>query len=357
MKKIKQLISLLLCFALMSAIAVINTGKWFGHDFRESSQQTETKNDTIYHQADGSEVINTTYLAKDVMGYGGPVPLKITVQDNTITNIQALPNDETPEFFASAAVIFEKYKGKSVDDAVVNQVDAVSGATFSSRAITANVQRAMEYYQRAERVNNTQYVYHDTPKTWAGIMVLLLAAIVPLFTKNKKVRTVQLFLNVGVLGLWCGAFLSYSSILNVLTNGYNLSAIAIAVISTVLAFIYPLFGKPSYYCTHVCPFGSLQALVGKCNHRKWRLSPSLAKRLELFRKVLWAALNICLLTGIWTTWVNYEPFTAFVFQSASTVSLVIAAVFTVLSFFISRPYCRFVCPTGTLLKSCQKRMF
>lgn len=355
MRKIKQFISLLLCFLLMSAIAVINNGKWFGIDFRESTQQTETRNDTIYHQADGSEVINTTYLTKDVMGYGGPVPLKITIQDNTITGIQALPNNETPEFFASAAVIFEKYKGKSVDDAVVNQVDAVSGATFSSHAITANVQRAMEYYQRAERVKNTQYAHHCDPKTISAILILLLAAIVPLFTKNKKVRTVQLFLNVGVLGFWCGAFMSYSSILNFLTNGINFASLPVAILTIVLAFLYPLFGKKSYYCTHVCPFGSLQALVGKCNHHKWHLTPHMAKRLDLMRKVLWAVLNICLLTGVWLTWVDFEPFTAFIFQSASVVSLVIAAVFTVLSFFISRPYCRFVCPTGTLLKYCQKR--
>lgn len=355
MKKTRQLISLLLCFALMSAIAVINTGKWLGHDFRESTQQTETGNDTIYHQADGSEVINTTYLAKDVMGYGGPVPLKITIQDNTITDIQALPNDETPEFFASAAVIFEKYKGKTVDDAVVNRVDAVSGATFSSRAITENVQRAMEYYQRAESVNDTQYVHHDDPKTYCAILVMLLAAVVPLFTKNKKVRTVQLFLNVGVLGFWCGAFMSYTSMLNVLTNGISITTAPVALISIVIAFVYPLFGKPSYYCTHVCPFGSLQALAGKCNNRKWHLTPHLAKRLDLMRKVLWVVLNACLLTGVWISWVDYEPFTAFIFQSASTVAIVIAVVFFILSFFISRPYCRFVCPTGTLLKYCQKR--
>ncbi|MCI7310122.1 MAG: 4Fe-4S binding protein, partial [Prevotella sp.] len=41
---------------------------------------------------------------------------------------------------------------------------------------------------------------------------------------------------------------------------------------------------------------------------------------------------------------------AFVFQAAGWVVLVFAALFMVLAIFVPRPYCRFVCPTGTLFK-------
>lgn len=355
MRKLRQTASLLLCFALMSAITIINNGKWFGMDTgADSRQPAVAANDTMYQLKDGSDVINTTYLARDVMGYGGNVPLEVTIQDNTITGIKALPNSETPDFFSAAAVLMEQYKGKSVDDAIVMQVDAVTGATYSSKAITANMKRALEYYQRAERVEDTSLTYYDDPKTIAAALVILLAAIVPLFTKNRKVRAVQQVLNVCVLGLWCGTFISYSSIISFLANGTVSHSMLTAVLCIIVCFLYPLFGKPSYYCTNVCPFGSLQALVGKPNRHKLRIPAHAVKRLDLFRKVLWVALNACLLTGVFTSWMDYEPFTAFLFRSASVVSLAIAGVFTVLSYFVARPYCRFVCPTGTLLKYCQK---
>jgi polyferredoxin len=57
-----------------------------------------------------------------------------------------------------------------------------------------------------------------------------------------------------------------------------------------------------------------------------------------------------MLTGTGFEWMDYELFSAFIFQSAATVVIVLAIVFVVLSVFVTRPYCRFVCPTGTLFK-------
>ena len=77
------------------------------------------------------------------------------------------------------------------------------------------------------------------------------------------------------------------------------------------------------------------------------------KRLDIFRQFLWAALMVCLWTGAWYGWIDLEPFSAFVFESASVGAIVIAVVFLALSTVIMRPYCRFVCPTGTILKISQ----
>ena len=84
------------------------------------------------------------------------------------------------------------------------------------------------------------------------------------------------------------------------------------------------------------------------------MKPKTAKRLDLFRQLLWAVLMLCLWTGVWFDWIDYEPFSAFVFQSASWVVIVIAVVFVSLSTVIIRPYCRFVCPTGSLFKYSQQ---
>ena len=54
--------------------------------------------------------------------------------------------------------------------------------------------------------------------------------------------------------------------------------------------------------------------------------------------------------GVTAKWMDYELFTAFIWQTANVVVIVFALVMLVLAVFVPRPYCRFVCPTGTLLK-------
>ena len=51
---------------------------------------------------------------------------------------------------------------------------------------------------------------------------------------------------------------------------------------------------------------------------------------------------------------NYEVFSAFLFDSASVAVLIMAVLFLALSIFTPRPYCRFVCPTGAILTVSQK---
>jgi len=130
-------------------------------------------------------------------------------------------------------------------------------------------------------------------------------------------------------------------------------ALLVPCIMLITAFVYPLFGKKTYYCTHVCPFGSLQQVAGKCLKYKVKMGRQTLKRLDLFRQVLWALLMLCIWGGVWSDWTDYEPFSAFIFQSASWVVIVLAAVFVLLSLVVTRPYCRFVCPMGTLLKLSQ----
>lgn len=49
-------------------------------------------------------------------------------------------------------------------------------------------------------------------------------------------------------------------------------------------------------------------------------------------------------------WMDMELFQAFQFESASWWIIGAACLFIVISSVIARPYCRFVCPTGSLFK-------
>ena len=408
MKRIRQILMLLICIAVMAVAAIQKNGKLLDYKLGEENKaevKTETSankeaekstekpvapadedttsatenaeaitttpesGDSVSIVAepmttadDGTLVVNTSSLCKDVDGYAGPVPMEISIKDGVITDVKALPNDETPEFFEEARVIIDSWKGKTIEKGLQLQVDAVSGATFSSKAIITNIKEGLTYASThmpdadagSEAFSGLGSMDLSV-KSIIGLIVVLMAAIIPLFFKSKTFRTIQLLLNVVILGFWCGTFLNYTMFLRALSNGMDWWVDIIPIIMLITAFIYPLFGKKSYYCVNVCPFGSLQDLAGKLSKKKWKLSIPTQKALCWFRRILWIVLMGLMVSGIYFDWINYELFSAFIFTAASWVVIALAVVCVLLSIFVPRPYCRFVCPTGSLMKTAEGR--
>ena len=97
-------------------------------------------------QADGTYVVNTTTLAANVRGYKGATPLEVYIKKNKVVKVVALKNNETPQYFAQVtSKMLPNFSGKSISK--VGSVDAVSGATISSKAVKANVEAAVKYYK------------------------------------------------------------------------------------------------------------------------------------------------------------------------------------------------------------------
>ena len=107
-----------------------------------------TADDTMTKE-NGMTVINTTQLGKDVQGFLGTTPVKIYIQKNKIVKIEALKNQETPKYFLKVKKhLLDKWNGMKVKDAKKMKVDAVTGATYSSKAVIENVQLGLDYYSK-----------------------------------------------------------------------------------------------------------------------------------------------------------------------------------------------------------------
>lgn len=371
---VARLLSLVVVVLILAAAAILRDGRILGHDLREAHEAKALKNDTLEVTPDGVFVVNTKPLAKDVQGYGGPVPLKIHIKDGRVAAVEAEPNAESPDFFNRAKELLNHWQNKSVDEALAEEVDVVSGATFSSKAIIANMQRGLAYAKQRGQwgedgsvgalgtsappivgsVSNSVGALQTSAPPIVALIVVLLGAVVPLFYNNRRLHLVQLAVNVVVLGLWTGTFVSYTLFLRIFAGGVSLSAIGVLaapLLMLIVALIYPLAGRSGHYCANICPFGSAQELAGKLSRRKLRITPRVLKLLSVLRNLLWGVLMALLLTGTCTAWIDYELFTAFLYSSASVWVIVLAALFLVLSVWVPRPYCRFVCPTGALVKS------
>ena len=105
--------------------------------------------DEVITKEKGVTIINTTTLAEDVEGYAGPTPLKIYIKKDKIEKIEALENIETPKYFAIIKRdLLGKWNGLTVKKAATQQVDVITGATYSSAAVIENVRRGLEFYNK-----------------------------------------------------------------------------------------------------------------------------------------------------------------------------------------------------------------
>ena len=101
----------------------------------------------VKKQADGTVTINTTTLKADE-GCFGPTPLLIHLDaQERVSKIEALPNTETPSYWN---LVMEKlstvWNGLPATEAASLEVDAVSGATYSSEGLISNVRSGIIYY-------------------------------------------------------------------------------------------------------------------------------------------------------------------------------------------------------------------
>lgn len=117
--------------------------------------------------------INTTALAPDVHGYNGATPVVITIVQGSVASVEALPNRETKAYFRLTAPLLESWNGLTVRKALSKDVQAVSGATMTSQALIANVERGLKV---AESMLPEEEEKKPFP-WWAPAGVLLLLGI------------------------------------------------------------------------------------------------------------------------------------------------------------------------------------
>ena len=129
-----------------------------------------------------SEEIYTQPLCSGIIGYNDIVPLKITMENGKISDIEILDNRETPKYMKRVVEggLVEKFYGLTPSEVAGLDVDAVSGATFTSNAIIKSVRVTMEDYDES---------HHPSIWGWQILGVILSAAmIVACSTAMAKMR-------------------------------------------------------------------------------------------------------------------------------------------------------------------------
>lgn len=306
-----------------------------------------------------SENIGRVLYAKpdenSVGGFGGNLRVVVGIdKSGNIAGIELGENYESVGFIerVRSEGFFEKWNGKSVTDAAKAEVDTISGATMSTRAIKSMVALNLSKYSGTDFQTKST----ETEPLWLAVIVFLLLAY-SLFAfffpqKTAKFRIIHLIALAVVLGFIGGSALSFESFKNCLASG---SIALIPAVILALAVIIPIFLGKNFYCTFVCPFGAMQELFGRIPLPKKELPAKFMKAAAVFKVLLLIVIYILMILKIVTDFTVIEPFSAFKFDAAALPALVIAALFLIVSLFINRPWCRLICPTGTLLNMFRKK--
>ena len=135
--------------------------------------------------------------------------------------------------------------------------------------------------------------------------------------------------------------------------------------------------KKAFYCQYLCPFGAAQEFAGfikskdkslkakdeslkakdkglKAKDKSLKFSlikANVYKVFSVIRKVILLSLLIIFALGVGLDLSVVEPFPIFNYQSIGFGVAIFATVILILSIFIKKPWCNYLCPTGTLLES------
>lgn len=306
----------------------------------------------------GSVVVSSPY-ADDITGYGGSTPLVIGINNESkIVEIVLIENQETPSFVERVinTKYLDKWDGTYWKQVATIEVDAVTGATLTSRSIEKTLHKRMSLIDpKAVAVSPKSgilFAWKDI-----GIILIPIFGLYLCFGKNKHqkiLRYILMGITIVYMGFMTASCFSITLISSWIIAGKPTSASIGMIFLVVIASATPIFTGRNFYCFFVCPFGALQEALYKIIPWKIKLNPRWVKYLRYIRYGILLLITFTLLLGIKLDLNNFEPFSAFMIKSAGKAAILIAIISLILSCFINRPWCLFGCPAGAFLDTLKK---
>jgi NosR/NirI family transcriptional regulator, nitrous oxide reductase regulator len=310
----------------------------------------------------------------DIVGYQGPTELLLLVSnDNILRNIQlrrSYDNQPYVDYVREEEYFWDLFRGKSLAelaawDLAENDVEGVSGATMTSQAVartilaTATAIEADQVHQRKlgeSRDWLSERVLDEIKFSTAELMTIALVLSAGMLSRlglhrQKSWRRAWLILTAVLLGFWSGNLVSMSLLAGWASEGIAWLFAPGLTFLTVVALTAPPIRKSNPYCNHLCPHGAIQQLVRPPRNRRWhwKLNAKTQNAMKHVPPITLIIAYLAVLLRPSTDLASWEPFHAYLYPIASTGAIVLFIASLLFSAFVPMGYCRFGCPTGSLL--------
>jgi polyferredoxin len=269
-----------------------------------------------------------------------------------------LESKETPSYIADIESWLSTLVGADLATRPLSlqRVDAMSGATVTSRAVLEAVNRCARRATEAA-FGKPMPAPASAPKQrldvafWATL-ALLLAFFPVYFSGSERARLLFQAASLGVLGIWLNTPITEIDLVN-LSLGHAAPPWENPQRWLLLGFIGVasiLFGQ--VWCGYLCPFGALQELASRLG---WLLGLRTYPDRRLDQRARWLKFLLLafVLIAVWVsgdvTWASFDPMQhAFGGRLAGWI-LVLVILVVLGSLFYVRFWCRYFCPMGAFL--------
>jgi spermidine synthase len=316
-------------------------------------------------------VFSSEDLSPEVRGYGGKINLAIYVDTaGKLINFHIIRSNETPSYLE----LLDKWCGLLAGRGLFGpkpfaDVDAVTGATISSKAVLSALQTSGQRFAvqilgqslqpQMQQARWTNYLPDTRGLYLIGAFVL---ALIVTYRGGFWTRLGVLIFNLVVGGIILNAQYSTEQIVTLLsaqTPALSLAGAFLLVIGVPIFAI--IFGN--MYCGYVCPFGAAQELLGFILPARFRQPISIDK-MQKARFVKYVILFVFVIIFFFSrnrATLGTDPlisifnfrFTISDFQSAigswQTSMWLVVAVALFGAVLYPRFWCRYLCPVGAFL--------
>ena len=289
-------------------------------------------------------------------GYGGPMRVAVATDlQGNISGLAIVDQKETPSFLerVESSDYIKSFSGKKYLDAfqLGSDVDGITGATYTSRAISNSVLIGSRII--ANRQLGLPIPKEVTPKIQFGIPEITLIGLYVVgyfghrqkFKYTRQVRWFSMLMGMIILGFIYTRPLTLSDVNKFLLGfwpQWQTNLYWYLLIGGIL-FVFTLDNK-NPYCDWFCPFGAAQECMGAIGGAKSRS----VGRNKIFLKWLqrglaWLAILLALFfrnPGL----TSYEIFGTLFDLSGSTLQFALLGIILITSLFIRRPWCSYLCP-------------
>ena len=302
-----------------------------------------------------SDLVGYTAI-RSAHGYAGPVKVAVGLDKNgTIANAVIVRQTESAAFFSLVTDngYPSRFKGKNYSDQfeVGNDVDSVTGATVSLKAVSNAVQQACSDVA-VERLS-LPAVSKDKTSIQFGISEVILTALIitGLWASGNNLpakKYIKWGVMVGSIIFIGFVFKKPASLihLNSLLVGYLpgwQNHIYWYLLVAVILLPVIINGKTPY-CSSICPFGATQEILVSIGGTRRQMP---GKWLRLFkilqRSLAWIAV-MCAIIFRNPAIVTYDVSATFFTVIGQNWKFVLLALVLIMSLFVVRPWCNCLCP-------------
>ncbi len=310
-------------------------------------------------------IFSSAELAQEARGFGGKMNLAIYVDARgKLIDFHIIRSNETPAYLELLDKWYDGLRGRPLfQPQPFVDVEAVSGATVSSKAVLSALQISGDRFatqilghppQRPfeEEIHRAKYLPDASGIYLIGVFII--ALVVTCFGGFWS-RLAVLLVNLVVGGIVLNAQYSSEQMVSMLSGHIPATGFTGAfLLVTGVPLVVMLFGN--IYCGYLCPFGAAQELLGYIVPERFKQAvPSEKMQKARFIKyvVLFVLIVVFFLSRNRTT-LGADPlisifnlrFSIYGFRSAM---LLIAAAALAGAVFYGRFWCRYLCPAGAFL--------